>query len=211
MSAEPDDTKLDANGNASLSVAQKFTREQLYEMGAIVRPLSMDMKKLIDMSKHVFVEKRGVPSSREHFVFGNKHCAGVCDDWKKTGNYSVFDAKGTRCLMGPFLDGLMHGTWIWYDSNGRRTRLITFKAGKRDGLFVNDFRDNTYREEGRYIDGSKMGIWTMKDKRGRVREEWTFDDGVLHGPMRIFNTKGHLTMKCVYVHGVRTEIVNHSK
>jgi hypothetical protein len=79
----------------------------------------------------------------------------------------------------------------WYDDGGIHVEE-SFRAGLRDGRFVERHRNGKIAREGSYAAGLKVGIWRIAFESGAPEEESEWLDGVAHGRYRAWWPGGKL-------------------
>ena len=62
----------------------------------------------------------------------------------------------------------------WH-SNGQLKQVITWKNGKRHGLYTSWYKNGQKKEEKTYKDGKKEGVGTIWYKNGQIQEEVEFN------------------------------------
>ena len=118
---------------------------------------------------------------------------------KVTFNGSVFSGAvyklndtGDTISFGYYKDGLKHGLWKKYYSEGVIKEERVFKNGKKVGLY-----------KGFYNDGSKNFIYTFKKgeyngtnrlwaKNGQMIEEFNYQNGQQHGSQKVWYLNGKI-------------------
>jgi hypothetical protein len=96
----------------------------------------------------------------------------------KKGSYCEYynkkDKNTGRDLLkwdGTYIDNYEEGRWVMYhdclSSNNKtscQSRLMYFKHGKRNGLFIRQSQIGNCMERGRYVDDRREGSWNINGK-----------------------------------------------
>lgn len=78
-----------------------------------------------------------------YFEDGTLSAVGEYQD-KPMGNWTYYHPNGVASTFGSYnKDGQADGKWIWYNNEGDSLNLITFKKGKKEGLYK-EFHPNGY-------------------------------------------------------------------
>ena len=81
---------------------------------------------------------------------------------------------GRNVQEGPYVDGKMHGQWVFRLADGG-VQEGPYVDGKKHGQWVLRLADGGV-QEGPYVDGKKHGQWVLRWADGRV-EHLTYEDG----------------------------------
>ena len=79
--------------------------------------------------------------------------------------------------------------------------LGRFSSGKRDGQWVQWYRNGQKEVEGIYYRGKKHGEWTLWYNNGTQKERGQFDMGKVDGSYKYWYANGHLHMEQTYHKG----------
>ena len=79
--------------------------------------------------------------------------------------------------------------------------LGRFSSGKRDGQWVQWYRNGQKEVEGVYYRGKKHGDWSLWYEDGTLKEQGQFDMGKVDGSYKYWYTNGHLHMEQTYHKG----------
>ncbi|MES2798381.1 MAG: hypothetical protein V4638_00065 [Bacteroidota bacterium] len=164
-----------------------------------------------------------------------------------SGDWLSYYPSGKLKLTGVYKDNFKTGKWINYFENGNVKDEVTYKIfsekskvdygfmkkrvrkeSKEHGLAVY-YSDKDYRktEEGKFVNGSKDGLWTayypggkyaavtstyangelngtMKnyDRRGKLLQEIEYKDGLKHGKFIIYDKKGKASITKQFEYGM---------
>jgi|TARA_B110000444_G_C18306621_1_gene352057 antitoxin component YwqK of YwqJK toxin-antitoxin module len=64
-----------------------------------------------------------------------------------------------------------------YYENGQKSEEVTYKDGKKDGLFTSWYENGQKSGEGTHKDGERYGLGTEWYKNGQMKSEGTWKDG----------------------------------
>jgi antitoxin component YwqK of YwqJK toxin-antitoxin module len=157
----------------------------------------------------------GAIRSRIHTVFGVRDGEGR--EWHENGQLKS---------LGTYVDGLLEGIFLKWREDGTPWTIYHYIAGKEHGcskeyrngtlcmdfMFshgsLNQFRtwneDGTLRSMYPYQNDKLHGITQhYNHPNGRVSDEFTYYEGVLHGPSRVWSDNGLLLCEGNYEHGRR--------
>ena len=77
--------------------------------------------------------------------------------------YEYFDDyNGNLKAYGYYFNGLKHGYWEYYDEEGYKTKLISFKNGLYHGLFLTYYPKGSLKTMVTYKNGIIRGIINLK-------------------------------------------------
>ncbi|MEM2144090.1 MAG: hypothetical protein QW279_01920, partial [Candidatus Jordarchaeaceae archaeon] len=189
----------------------------------------------------------------EYYTDGSLKSTGEYKNGKKEGEWKYFFRNGNIEQIGKYLQGLPHGKWIWYYENAAVLREEIFVKGKREGeffefsekgdtilkgYFINDkeedfwvYQLNDYREEGKYQEGRKTGIWKAYNKHtgklifigeyvdglengihkyfypdGKIKEEGNYSLGIKQGTWKKYDEEGQIYLTIEYEDGLPVKI-----
>ncbi len=120
----------------------------------------------------------------------------VRPDGIREGVYTKYHLNENKWKEGLFKDGKKTGIWTEYYPSGQKRRETKYRAGKKHGVrsgWYND--DDEARQEGpimeqdTFVDGRKEGISMVWFENTRLREQKTYQAGVL-GTWTLFDTHG---------------------
>jgi antitoxin component YwqK of YwqJK toxin-antitoxin module len=116
-------------------------------------------------------------------VVSNKKSSNVDESkYKKAdGPYEQKSGDGKIEITGEHKNQKQHGTWKFYDNNGKVLKMETYKEGVLEGPYENYNENGTPDEKGAYANGNKSGVWTKYDSDGSVKEEVTYKNGEYDG------------------------------
>lgn len=87
-------------------------------------------------------------------------------DGMKHGPWMVFFTNGRRRSEGAYLNGLRHGPWTYYHPNGHRKQEGTFRNGLYEGIYT------TYHDNGNVNYQGAYGKHTGKSSDGKKEGIW---------------------------------------
>jgi len=134
------------------------------------------------------------------------------------GKYELTELPGTslrkavlrnpagRLIEQGYLDekGLKTGEWLaFYENSGLPYKLITYRAGVQNGLYIFFNEIGQVSLLATYADNQLDGYW-VKYRFGRIEEEAEYLKGQMHGTHRqYFVREGWLQFSTEYKNGVR--------
>jgi antitoxin component YwqK of YwqJK toxin-antitoxin module len=128
----------------------------------------------------------------------------------KAGKYYLPDGKlysGVFKEYGPsnvlvaenvISNGLLDGLSQFYYSGGAKKEQRSYKAGKKDGLWINWNEQGMKTAEARFSDGKKDGYWYIWDEKGTKRYEMFYVNGEKKGKWFIWDENGKVTTEQNY-------------
>ncbi len=147
------------------------------------------------------------------------------------GTIIYFYQNGSKEITGKFLDGLREGTWMYFNKDGsvryqsvyrggelvkeRRENgtfveygpdnillsSVTYKAGKREGVFQ-EYHDDASFEMEPAVDKITGDTYMKQVKIGNeLKREGVYKNDLLHGEVKHYNEKGIITKKEKYING----------
>ena len=134
---------------------------------------------------------------------------------------AIVKVGATTVGEGDFLNGLYHGTWTSYDSEGKVQSITTYLEGKKQGvelLFDNSgyvatkasyhddqlngeylvYKRRSITERKNYSGGVLDGLQQKFYVDGTVMEESNYVNGKIHGVARWYDQDGNLTIEYEY-------------
>lgn len=119
---------------------------------------------------------------------------------------AVLRNQAGRVVEQGYLDekGLKTGEWLsFYENSGLPHKLITYKAGIQNGLYIFFNEIGQISLLATYADNQLDGYW-VKYRFGRIEEEAEYLKGQMHGTHRqYFVREGWLQFTTEYKNGVR--------
>ena len=107
-----------------------------------------------------------------------------------------FTGKTTGRKQVSFKNGKKHGLWVVYYRDGQLSEKGTYKNGKKDGLWVDYSWDNgQLGSKGQYIDGKRDGLWETYHDNGQLQTKGYYKDGKKDGLWEYFHENGQLFSK----------------
>jgi len=121
---------------------------------------------------------------------------------KLSGTWVKYDeSKQTVSTISTFVDGLRHGLYLEFNSQGKISKQARYASDKLDGLLV-EYNRNTRREkEANYSNGKLHGVYREYNQAGKMNKEIEYKDGVQDGFMRYYNEEGVKTVEYVFKNG----------
>ncbi|MAC41840.1 MAG: hypothetical protein CMJ05_08640 [Pelagibacterales bacterium] len=103
------------------------------------------------------------------------------NDIRYTGKCETFyDDLGLEVdSQRQYKNGLDHGRWTFYHTNGEIETTGRFKKSKRIGIWKYYYEDGTLSQISRYRNGLKHGTWKVFSEKGELLSENKWVKGVL--------------------------------
>lgn len=185
------------------------------------------MKKYIWIALIVFscAEKKETP------IQGSQIPAGaIVQDYEDIPGLQKISVKSGSITTyeGDFLNGLHHGTWTFYDDNGKIARVTSYLNGKKQGPQIffetsggikrklyhhNDvlngesleYKRNSIVSRTHYVNGEIHGSVEKFYPDGTLMESSNYVDGVIDGKALWYNQEGEVIIEYTYDMGERLE------
>ena len=165
---------------------------------------------------------------KEYFEDGALKQEGVYFNTKKIGEWKFYYPGNGSLIeqIGSYnKNGNVDGEWKWLYESGNIHRIENYSNGIEDGLieeksdsgviivkgsYLDGLEDGSwiyqiegYKEEGKYIDGKRMGYWKHFYPNGNLSYEGNFDDGQPNGIHKYFWENGNLKSVGNFVMGLK--------
>lgn len=118
-----------------------------------------------------------------------------------SGKIYTLHPNGNRFVEKSFIDGLEHGQWtIWY-SDGTKMKLGTIENGAKNGDVTEWWENGKIKYKQPYKNGKKNGKWQSWYTNGAKWTERDFENDVLNGKVLVWDSLGNLTKEYNYKNG----------
>lgn len=97
-----------------------------------------------------------------------------------------------------YRDGVPHGKWLTFYSNGVLKSIENWKYGKLNGKYVLYNKDGDKMMENNYSDGRDEGRFQLFYPDGKLRMEGYFKNGTVTGEWKNYDTHGKIIGKIQY-------------
>lgn len=158
----------------------------------------------------------------------SKQSVNITDNSGQKQGYWI-EKTGEVEIDGNYINNLKEGCWLTHlVENSMLIRLENYKAGKKNGIFLelskrgsiiseqfftDDIPDGPFRMYGQngmlasvsnYTAGKMHGLQIAyyENLQNKKSEEATYKSGIKHGPSRWFNTEGNMIVEYNYVDGL---------
>jgi len=132
---------------------------------------------------------------------------GTNDAGEPHGTWTYFDEDGRKVEQGRFEGGARVGVWRGWDRDGRLAWEGAFISDRRDGPWRSFRREAAPRleplVEGRYAADARTGAWTWYHPGGRPRVVGGYDHDLAAGPWRGLALDGTVVWEGSYRRGER--------
>jgi antitoxin component YwqK of YwqJK toxin-antitoxin module len=99
-------------------------------------------------------------------------------------------------------DGLFHGTYKEWNSNGKLIKEYQYDRDNKDGICKSFYPSGSLRKKYNYMNGNKDGLCIVYFEDGQIMEEINYSDGSEHGVYRRYFQNGKLAEECTYIEDV---------
>jgi len=89
-----------------------------------------------------------------------------------------FTGKINGKTTGYFKNGKRDGFWLNYWKNGQLQSKINYKNGKLEGSWISYHDNGKLRDKGQYKDGLKEGSWFSYFGNGQLSSKVNYKDGI---------------------------------
>jgi hypothetical protein len=103
----------------------------------------------------------------------------------KDGRFEAFATNGQRTILATYRAGKREGSYREWTEDGRNLRDHTFQADVLHGRCIDWHPDGRIAAAGDYRKGKRHGAWTEHDLGGERSRNLTYRDGLLNGPVKI--------------------------
>ncbi|MCH2224371.1 MAG: hypothetical protein MK066_06330 [Crocinitomicaceae bacterium] len=95
----------------------------------------------------------------------------------KNGRYIEYHPGGKQVKFEGMQDdqGERHGTWTYYNEQGKQISSTEFYHGIKHGLSIVKYPNGVIHYTGNYKDGEQVGIWTTYDQQGNRLSSKNYD------------------------------------
>jgi antitoxin component YwqK of YwqJK toxin-antitoxin module len=161
----------------------------------------MSEKAVFDISEYEIEEfGDGVQRARKRFKDGSLVEEGMLLNGERNGSWTIFHPNGKPHVVNSYLNGRKNGLTIEFDEFGRV---------RKEANFINDQFDGRYKEfvvyipvrDTEYKNGKFHGLHKEFDHNGVLQKDMMFKEGVQHGPLNYYNSKGDVTVTYMYEDG----------
>ncbi|MEM8709784.1 MAG: toxin-antitoxin system YwqK family antitoxin [Planctomycetota bacterium] len=104
---------------------------------------------------------------------------------------------------GSYQDGVRHGAWRAWRSDGSLRWVGNYDGGLRDGLWESYGLLGRLERELQYEAGSRHGDWRAYGESGALIEEGSYDQDHASGRWTVYYSSGQIKERGRYVHGLR--------
>ena len=125
---------------------------------------------------------------------------------KKDSVWTYYDRKGLISMKEPYKEGELHGEKIVYYTPNKRTgedriaEITNFKNGVAHGEWKQYFTNGTVKAEGVFVDGNYDGTFTYYHPNGKKSSVKRYKNAVLHGWQRVFDENGKKLDEKLYLY-----------
>lgn len=94
---------------------------------------------------------------------------------KIDGKVQIYFADGTLHEQRSYRKGVMHGTWITWNTKGQKLAEAQYEMGQKHGKWYVWNEQGTLLYDMTYAEGKRTGIWKMYDETGKLVQEMAFE------------------------------------
>lgn len=113
---------------------------------------------------------------KKYYEDGGLQQEGFYKMGKLEGDMKFFYPGGVLAVVGPYVNALKHGKWIYYGKHAKIIMQIeNYKQGKLDGYYAEwSEKDGTPHLKGGYKQGKKHDKWSFFNEKGKLEKDSTF-------------------------------------
>ncbi|MBL3654721.1 toxin-antitoxin system YwqK family antitoxin [Fulvivirga sediminis] len=123
---------------------------------------------------------------------------------KKTGNWTTFYANGVVKSVTGYVDGVMQGMHVELGQRGEIEKRSYYHNGQLHGDYV-VYNRNRIKEEKTYENGLLQGVAKSYYDNGTLMEESPYTDGKRNGISRWYDQEGNVSIEYEYDNGELVE------
>lgn len=130
------------------------------------------------------------------------------DKWTKkgeekpySGDFVEYYDNGTIKGTGTFKDGLVHGSRMMYNENGKIYLKRNYANGINDGASIEYYNNGNVKQEAYFKNGKEDGKLKIFYENGQLKALFTLLDGVQEGDYYEYDSNGKLIAQYFYVNG----------
>lgn len=120
-------------------------------------------------------------------------CEGHIDEnGEEQGYWKYYEGDNLREKIG-FKDGVEHGQYIFYHSNGKVESVTNYENGAIQGTVIGHYDNGEVMFEWNYVDGNRVGVQRWYYPNGKIKVEENVINGRRDGLYREWDKEGNLT------------------
>ena len=101
------------------------------------------------------------------------------------------------------MHGIPHGKWTWFNTSGKKERIVTYKKGIKDGP-VSIWNDQGKKAmTGTYINDKKNGEWKWHSDNKGLDSLIQFSENKYMGKYQIWHVNGQKAVNGEYQNGIK--------
>ncbi len=110
-------------------------------------------------------------------------------------------ANGKTSVTGEYKDGILAGSWVWYNTAGMKEAECGYLKGLREGNRFLYYPDGKIKMKETYVKRMREGMKTEYNPDGSLKREIPYSRDTEQGWARIYDAKGKLTKSLFYYSG----------
>lgn len=122
---------------------------------------------------------------------------------RKQGEWAAKYPNGRYRYTATFKDDAPIGKVTRFDDDGRKTVMLTYKAGNDTISATFYFSNGKVQSKGKYVDEKREGFWLFYNEKGELVESASYSQGKLHGKRCFYFENGKLLSACQWVDSLR--------
>lgn len=87
------------------------------------------------------------------------------------GEATAYYPCGRVRRKGTFHNGMLHGTWTFFNEEGNKTLEVNYQNDKLEGVYTKWFSNGKVQEQGIYRQNSRTGEWETYLETGELESE----------------------------------------
>ncbi len=121
----------------------------------------------------------------------------------KQGEWASKYPNGRYRYTATFKDGVPVGKVTRFDEDGRKTVMLTYKAGNDTVSAIFYFPNGKVQSKGKYVGEKREDFWLFYNEKGVLLESASYSQGKLHGKRCFYFDNGKLLSACQWVDSLR--------
>ena len=113
---------------------------------------------------------------------------------------TINDTQGNILEQGEYNSNLREGAWTYYHANGYPKEIVSYVAGQKHGLWLTLDNRGQLLEKAYFYNDNRNGPY-IKYNRSRIKEEHTYLNGALSGPLKKYYDNGKIMEESNYENG----------
>ncbi|RLD61108.1 MAG: hypothetical protein DRI95_14575 [Bacteroidetes bacterium] len=134
---------------------------------------------------------------KEYYPDGTLKALGSYHNDNRVGKWKFYYHTGQLEEIGAYIDGEPDSTWRWFYKSGKVLRIEDFYNGLSDGVLTEYDEEGNIITQGDYLEGKKEGNWFYQV--GDNRDEGKYAEGMRNGLWKSYYADGTLSFEGKFV------------